>query len=34
MIIEDDPAVGRSLRAGYSVTWKASGAEGVSFARD
>jgi len=39
LIIEDDPAVGRSLRAGlerdgYAVTWKAAGAEGVSFARD
>jgi two-component system response regulator VicR len=39
LVIEDDPAVGRSLRAalerdGYTVTWKAAGAEGVSFARD
>ena len=39
LVIEDDPAVARSLQAGlqregYHVTWKATGAEGVSHARD
>ncbi len=39
LLIEDDPAVARSLRDGlerdgYAVTWKASGTEGVSHARD
>ena len=39
LIIEDDAAVARSLqdgleRDGYAVTWKASGAEGVRYARD
>jgi len=39
LLIEDDPAVARSLqdgleREGYAVTWKASGAEGVEHARD
>jgi two-component system response regulator VicR len=38
LLIEDDPAVARSLqdgleREGYTVTWKASGAEGVDHAR-
>ena len=36
LIIEDDPAVARSLidgleRDGFRVTWKASGREGVAF---
>ena len=39
LIIEDDPAVARSLQAGlerdgYAVSWKATGAEGIAFARD
>jgi DNA-binding response OmpR family regulator len=39
LLIEDDPAVAHSLRdglqrEGYAVTWKALGAEGVSYARD
>ncbi len=39
LLIEDDPAVARSLqdgleREGYRVTWKALGAEGVQYARD
>lgn len=38
-VIEDDPAVARSLqdglvRDGYTVTWKNTGAQGVAFARD
>jgi len=39
LIIEDDPAVARGLEAGllregYRVTWKASGTNGLQFARD
>lgn len=40
LLIEDDPAVARSLQdgltrdGGYPVTWKASGGEGIRFARD
>jgi DNA-binding response OmpR family regulator len=39
LLIEDDPAVARSLqdgleREGYRVAWKASGAEGVDHARE
>jgi len=39
LIIEDDPAVARSLqdgleREGYRTTWKATGIEGVDYARD
>lgn len=39
LLIEDDPAVARSLedgleRNGYSVVWKPTGTEGVSYARD
>jgi len=39
LVIEDDPAVGRSLqdgleREGYAVTWKAFGEEGIQHARD
>jgi len=39
LVIEDDPAVARSLRdglerEGYIVTWTASGAEGMRIARD
>jgi DNA-binding response OmpR family regulator len=39
LVVEDDPAVGRSLqdgltREGYAVTWKNTGGEGVSRARD
>jgi DNA-binding response OmpR family regulator len=39
LLIEDDPAVGRSLqdglvRNGFDVTWKAKGAEGVQCARE
>ena len=40
LLIEDDPAVARSLQdgltrdGGYPVTWKASGAEGIRYARD
>ncbi len=38
LLIEDDPAVARSLqdgleREGYVVTWNASGADGVSYAQ-
>lgn len=38
LLIEDDPAVARSLkdgleRDGYTVTWKSSGAEGIQVAR-
>ena len=38
LLIEDDPAVARSLqeglqREGYHVTWKSSGAEGIRFAQ-
>src|SRR5215208_3157562 len=38
LVIEDDTAVGRSLtdaltREGYTVTWKATGTEGVSHAQ-
>jgi DNA-binding response OmpR family regulator len=39
LLIEDDPAVARSLRAGlerdgYRVTWRASGLDGLACARD
>jgi DNA-binding response OmpR family regulator len=39
LVIEDDPAVARSLqdglqRDGYVVTWAASGAQGIQHARD
>lgn len=39
LVIEDDPAVAPCLQAGlerkgYAVTWKATGTEGVSYARD
>jgi DNA-binding response OmpR family regulator len=39
LVIEDDPAVARSLtagleREGYTVTWKANGAEAIAYARD
>jgi len=39
LVIEDDPAVAEGLvegisREGFEVTWKATGAEGVAFARD
>jgi DNA-binding response OmpR family regulator len=39
LIVEDDPAVGSSLndgleRNGFRATWKATGAEGLAFARD
>jgi len=40
LLIEDDPAVARSLQdgltrdGGYPVTWKASGTEGIRYARD
>ena len=39
LLIEDDPAVARSLqdgleRDGYAVTWKVSGGEGVAYIRD
>lgn len=39
LLIEDDPAVAHSLQAGleregYSVAWKATGADGVQFARE
>lgn len=38
LVIEDDPAVARSLRAGlerdgYAVTWQATGSEGLAHAR-
>jgi DNA-binding response OmpR family regulator len=39
LVIEDDPGVARGLqdglsRDGYRVTWKATGSDGVFFARD
>lgn len=39
LLIEDDPAVAQSLQdalgqAGYTITWKNSGATGIQFARD
>jgi DNA-binding response OmpR family regulator len=40
LLIEDDPAVARSLQdgitrdGGYPVIWKASGSEGIRYARD
>lgn len=40
LLIEDDPAVARSLQdgltrdGGYPVTWKATGAEGIRYARE
>jgi len=39
LIVEDDPAVAQSLKAGlerdgYAVTWKASGSDAVAHARD
>ena len=39
LLVEDDPAVGRSLRdgleqEGYTVTWTTSGVEGVRIARE
>jgi DNA-binding response OmpR family regulator len=39
LLIEDDPAVARSLRDGlerdgYAVTWKETGAAGVAYVRD
>ena len=39
LVIEDDPAVAASLqeglaRAGFAVTWKNNGTEGIAFARD
>ena len=39
LLIEDDPAVGQSLRAGlewegFAVTWVKRGQEGVDYARD
>jgi two-component system response regulator MtrA len=39
LLIEDDPGVARSLRAGlerdgYVVTWKTHGSEGIAYARD
>jgi DNA-binding response OmpR family regulator len=39
LVIEDDPAVASSLqdglaRDGYRVTWRASGGEGIRYARD
>ena len=39
LVVEDDPAVGRSLqdgltREGYTVTWKKTGGDGMSSARD
>jgi two-component system response regulator VicR len=39
LLVEDDPAVGQSLRdglerEGYMVTWKTCGQEGLAFARD
>ena len=39
LLVEDDPAVARSLqdgleRDGYAVTWKETGAAGIVFARD
>ena len=39
LVVEDDPAVAQSLKAGlerdgYAVTWKASGSDAVAYARD
>jgi len=39
LLVEDDAAVARSLRAGlerdgFAVTWKQTGAEGIAYARD
>jgi two-component system response regulator MtrA len=39
LVVEDDPAVARSLKAGlerdgYAVTWKATGSEAIAHARD
>lgn len=39
LIVEDDPAVAQSLKAGlerdsYAVAWKASGSDAVAYARD
>ncbi|MBI5034523.1 MAG: response regulator transcription factor [Chloroflexi bacterium] len=39
LIIEDDPAIARSLqdglkRDGYAVTWKNNGADGIAYARE
>lgn len=39
LIVEDDPAVARSLRdglerEGYSITWKDQGMDGLAFARE
>lgn len=39
LLIEDDPAVARSLsdglqQAGYTVAWKKRGADGIAYARD
>jgi DNA-binding response OmpR family regulator len=39
LLIEDDPAVARSLRDGlerdgYGVAWKSTGAEGIAYAQD
>src|SRR5215213_11078478 len=40
LLIEDDPAVARSLQdgltrdGGYPVTWKATGTDGIRFARE
>jgi two-component system response regulator MtrA len=39
LVVEDDPAVAQSLKAGlerdgYAVTWKANGSEAIAYARD
>jgi DNA-binding response OmpR family regulator len=39
LVVEDDPAVAQSLKAGlerdgYAVAWKANGSEAVAYARD
>jgi DNA-binding response OmpR family regulator len=39
LVVEDDPAVARSLKAGlerdgYAVTWKATGSDAIAHARD
>ena len=39
LLVEDDPAVGQSLRTGleregFAVTWVKRGQEGVDYARD
>ena len=39
LLIEDDPAVARSLKAGlerdsFVVTWKSTGSEGIAFANE